>query len=47
LVKARKVGKVIDQILSEGFEISAMEQFRINRPIADEFFEIYKVFNYI
>ncbi len=43
LVKARKVGKVIEQILGEGFEVSALQQFRINKVIADEFFEIYRV----
>jgi nucleoside-diphosphate kinase len=29
-------------ILSEGFEISAMEMFYLDKPTSEEFFEIYK-----
>jgi nucleoside-diphosphate kinase len=29
-------------ILQEGFEISAMEMFYIDKPTAEEFFELYK-----
>ena len=29
-------------ILSEGFEISAMEMFHMDKPTSEEFFEIYK-----
>lgn len=29
-------------ILEEGFEISAMEMFYLDKPTAEEFFEIYK-----
>ena len=36
------VGKIIDAILLEGFEISAMEMFYIDKPTAEEFFEVYK-----
>ena len=35
-------GKIIDIILEEGFEISAMEMFTLDKPTADEFFEVYK-----
>jgi len=35
-------GKIIDIILSEGFEISAMEMFTLDKPTAEEFFEVYK-----
>ncbi len=35
-------GKIIDHILSEGFEISAMEMFYLNRPTVEEFFDVYK-----
>ena len=35
-------GKIIDMILSEGFEISAMQMFELDKPTAEEFFEIYK-----
>lgn len=36
------VGKIIDSILGEGFEISAMEMFYLDKPTAEEFFELYK-----
>ena len=36
-------GKIIDWILKEGFEISAMEMFYLDRLTSEEFFEIYKV----
>lgn len=29
-------------ILSEGFEISAMEMFNLNRPAIEEFYDVYK-----
>lgn len=35
-------GKIIDIILEEGFEISAMEMFALDKPTAEEFFEVYK-----
>ena len=35
-------GQVIDMILQEGFEISAMEMFTLDKPTAEEFFEVYK-----
>lgn len=35
-------GKIIDIILEEGFEISAMEMFTLDKPTAEEFFEVYK-----
>jgi nucleoside-diphosphate kinase len=35
-------GKIIDIILNEGFEISAMEMFYIDKTIAEEFFEVYR-----
>jgi nucleoside-diphosphate kinase len=35
-------GKIIDTILEEGFEISAMEMFTLDKPTAEEFFEVYK-----
>ena len=33
---------IIDMILSEGFEISAMEMFYLNRPAIEEFYDVYK-----
>jgi nucleoside-diphosphate kinase len=41
-VKAGYTGQIIDIVLEEGFEISALEQFKLNRPAAEEFFEVYK-----
>lgn len=38
----RKAGKVLDIILKEGFEISAMQMFFLDRPTSEEFFEVYK-----
>lgn len=35
-------GKIIDIILEEGFEISAMEMFTLDKPTAEEFFAVYK-----
>ena len=35
-------GKIIDIILEEGFEISALEMFTLDKPTAEEFFEVYK-----
>jgi nucleoside-diphosphate kinase len=35
-------GKIIDIVLSEGFEISCMEMFYMDKTIAEEFFEVYK-----
>ena len=33
---------MIDIILTEGFEISAMEMFYLDRPTSEEFFDVYK-----
>ncbi|CAM9638962.1 unnamed protein product [Pylaiella littoralis] len=41
-VKAGNVGKIIDKIFVEGFEVSAMETFRLSRTQAQEFFEVYQ-----
>jgi len=41
-VQQKLVGRIIDCILSEGFEISALEMFYLEKPTAEEFFEIYK-----
>ena len=41
-MKSGYAGKIIDKVLEEGFEVSALELFKINRPTAEEFFEVYK-----
>ena len=35
-------GKIIDDILEDGFEISALQMFHLNRAMAEEFLEVYK-----
>jgi nucleoside-diphosphate kinase len=35
-------GKIIDILLSEGFEISSLEMFYLDKTTAEEFFEVYK-----
>ena len=35
-------GKIIDRILEEGFEISAMQSYHLDRATAEDFFELYK-----
>ena len=42
VVAAGHAGQVIDSILEEGFEISAMQMFNLDKPTAEEFFEIYR-----
>lgn len=41
-IQAGYAGQIIDIILEEGFEISAMQMFHLDRPTAEEFFEIYQ-----
>lgn len=41
-IKDGLAGPIIDQILEEGFEISAMEMFYLDKPTAEEFYEVYK-----
>ena len=40
-IQSGHAGQIIDAILAEGFEISAMQMFHLDRPTAEEFFEIY------
>ena len=42
LFKSNMVGKVIDEIIAAGFEISALEMFNISRPMIEEFYDVYK-----
>eukprot|EP00829_Urostomides_striatus_P017432 TRINITY_DN601_c0_g1_i1.p1 TRINITY_DN601_c0_g1~~TRINITY_DN601_c0_g1_i1.p1 ORF type:complete len:334 (-),score=115.50 TRINITY_DN601_c0_g1_i1:54-995(-) len=41
-IQEGNAGKIIDFVLDEGFEISALEQFNLNKPTAEEFSEVYK-----
>lgn len=36
------MGKIVDMILEDGFEISAMQTMFLERNEAEEFFELYK-----
>ena len=36
------VGRIVDSILEEGFEISCAQLFRLTRGEAEEFLEVYK-----
>ena len=42
IIEEGRAGEIIDYILNEGFEISAMEMFTLAQPTAEEFFEIYR-----
>lgn len=42
IIQEGLAGQVIDMILQEGFEISSMEMFTLDKPTAEEFFEVYK-----
>jgi nucleoside-diphosphate kinase len=42
IIQEGLAGQVIDMILQEGFEISSMQMFTLDRPTAEEFFEVYK-----
>lgn len=42
IVKEGLAGQIIDLILANGFEISAMEMFNLSRPVVEEFFDVYK-----
>ena len=41
-VQTGMAGKIIDRVLEEGFEISGMQTFFLDRATAEEFFELYK-----
>ena len=38
----KKTGKIIKSIQSQGYEVSAIETFMLDRAIAGEFFELYR-----
>jgi nucleoside-diphosphate kinase len=42
VLKEGNAGAVIDMILEEGYEISAMEMFNLDLPTSEEYFEVYK-----
>ena len=41
-IEQGNAGLIIDRILEEGFEISAMSSYFLDRANAEEFFELYK-----
>ena len=42
IIRDGMLGQVIDSILAEGFEISAMEMFYLSRAVIEEFYSVYK-----
>ncbi|EGR31510.1 nucleoside diphosphate kinase 7, putative [Ichthyophthirius multifiliis] len=42
IVKSRQVGQIIDYILREGYEISALQTFTLDLPSAEEFYDVYR-----
>lgn len=42
IVASGQAGVIIDMILNEGFEISAMEMFYLNKATIEEFYDVYK-----
>ncbi|CAI2373287.1 unnamed protein product [Moneuplotes crassus] len=42
IVKSGLAGEVIQMILDEGFEVSALQVFNLDTPAAEEFLEVYK-----
>jgi len=41
-VKAKNTGSIIKSIQSQGYEVSAVESFTLDRAVAGEFFELYR-----
>jgi nucleoside-diphosphate kinase len=41
-IKSGHAGEIIQTILDEGFEVSAMEMFHLDTPTVEEFLEVYK-----
>jgi len=41
-VKQGLTGLILDDILSQGYEVAALEMFILERPMAEEFLEVYK-----
>lgn len=41
-VKARQVGQILDMILSQGYDVSAVNSFHMDKLQAEEFLEVYK-----
>lgn len=42
MLNSKTLGKLLDSILDEGFEISALQMFTLDKATAEEFFEVYK-----
>jgi len=42
LLEKKKLGQVIDRILGEGFEISALKMWSLPKSIVEEFLEVYR-----
>jgi len=42
IVRNGQLGEVLNSILSNGFEVSALELFNLSRPVIEEFYDVYK-----
>lgn len=42
MMKEKQAGTIIQEILNAGFELSALELFRLDTESAEEFFSVYK-----
>lgn len=42
LYQEGNVGRAIDMVLASGHEISALELFMLDKPVAEEFLDVYK-----
>lgn len=42
IVNEGNAGKIIDIVLNEGFEVSSMEMFYLDKATAEDFFDVYK-----
>lgn len=42
VMQSKQLGKILDEVLEEGFEVSALEMFYLDKSSAEEFFEVYK-----
>ncbi len=41
-IRARKQGAILQQILDSGFDVLAMRQIRLTRPMAEAFYAVHK-----
>lgn len=47
VISSGNVGKIVDMVISSGFEVSALEMFNLDKPTAEEFMCVYKVIGFV